>query len=223
VPTLLYGLTLAADPRDASASASADAGGVRTLSCGALTAIVATIAGPPTPSLEAVREHDLVLQRFVDRGATVAAVRFGQLFGDDAACCHEVRALAGRVERLLEEYHDCVEMRVLLRSSDAPPAAQAAPPPDDMGPGRAYLESLRTRGEVAPRVSLAPILGPVVRAERVEFLAAAGGCARGVAFAHLVHRADLAAYRQSLQEVPSLSEARVVGPLPLYAFAEPRQ
>jgi hypothetical protein len=88
-------------------------------------------------------------------------------------------------------------------------------------PGRAYLEALRARGAVAPDLALRAIIGPMVRGERVEGFQSHQGGVRGIAFAHLVHRDDLAAYGDAVRAVPSLVDARVVGPLPLYSFAEP--
>ena len=87
-------------------------------------------------------------------------------------------------------------------------------------PGRAYLEQLRARAALAaervPRISLAAALGPMVRRERVELLPNAAG----VVVSHLVSRDEEAAYRAAVAELPALSEARVVGPLPLYGFSD---
>lgn len=216
MPILLYGLTLPGDPRPDGA---AGVGGVacRVLACGEADAIVATLDAKPAPDLAAIRAHDGALRAFVAAGASVAAVRFGQWFDDEAGCIAELRSRAPRIAALLREHRGCVEMRVLLPVE----APRDAPAPDaTAGPGRAYLEALRAQGGVAPALALRPMLGPMVRGERVEGFAAPEG-ARGVAFAHLVHRDDLAAYRQSLRESPALAGARVVGPLPLYSFAEP--
>ena len=67
-------------------------------------------------------------------------------------------------------------------------------------------------------MSLADALGRVIRAERVEELPKA----RGVVFAHLVTRDELPAYRSAIAALPSLSAAKLVGPLALYSFAEPQ-
>jgi hypothetical protein len=56
----------------------------------------------------------------------------------------------------------------------------------------------------------------VVRDERVEELPRAAG----VAFAHLISREQESDYRASVAAHPSLSDARIVGPLALYAFAQ---
>jgi hypothetical protein len=217
VPTLLYGLTLPDDPRP-SGVAGAGGGECRVLEADAVAAIVETVARAPEADVTAARAHDAVLGQFVKAGATVAAVRFGQAFDDDATCIVEVNAHAARVASLLREHQGCVEMRVLLPVEAAPPSP---PPQKNAGPGRAYLDALRASGQVAPDIALRPIIGPTIRAERVEGFQARAGGVRGIAFAHLVHRDELADYRDALHAVPSLADARVVGPLPLYSFSEP--
>ena len=218
MPILLYGLTLPGDPVPGGL-AGIDGGRCRALECGDVAAIVSTVTAKPATTLDAVRAHDGVLRSCVAAGATVAAVRFGQVFDDDDACIREVGERSATVAALLRDSSGCVEMRVLLPVADTPAAAPAVPPA--VTPGRAYMESLRARGEVAPALALRPMLGPVVRAERVEGFASRRENVRGVAFAHLVHRDRLDEYREAVRSVPSLTEARIVGPLPLYSFAEP--
>lgn len=219
MPTLLYGLTLSADARTLPASVPGIGDDVvRALEAEGLAALVSTVTAKPRPTLAAIRAHDGVLQRVVDAGGTVAAVRFGQVFADDPACVADVRARGARVRALLEAQRGCVEMRVLLPAEEAPPAAS----PDRMpgGPGREYLESLRAARGAGPRITLAPMLGPIVRAERVEAFGT-GKSRGGVAVSHLVHRDDVADYRDAVRALPALEAARVVGPLALYSFAEP--
>lgn len=217
MPTLLYGLTLAGEDSPDAATGVGQAP-VRELVSGGLRAIVSTVPAKPSPTVETIRDHDRVLREYVRAGATVAAVRFGQVFADDAACVAEFPERVSRIETLLREHRGCVEMRVLLPAEEqARPAAPSAP----VGPGRAYLESLRAKGTVSPGLALAPAVGPSIRAERIEGFASPSGDARGVAFAHLVHRDALPAYREALRSLPALAAARVVGPLPLYSFAEP--
>ena len=214
--TYLYGLTLSHSAAVVSGATGIAGAPVRGLSCGALTALVSTVSlDSARPTLDAVRAHDDVLQRSVDAGATVAAVRFGQTFPDDDACRTHVAERAERLTTLLEAARDAVEMRVLVPMSEGP--ARAPSPSTDAGPGRAYLESLRSSGAVAPDLGLRAALGPLVIAERVEGLPQTNG----VAFVHLVKRASLAEYREALALLPVLADARVVGPLALYSFAEP--
>lgn len=219
--TYLYGLILARNaPLVRPGVAGIGGGAMRVAPCGKLDALVSTMdAGPDRGSLDQVRAHDSALQAVVRQGVTVAATRFGQSFTDDDALCRFVRERGDRIVRVLEESDGCVEMRVL-----APGLAPARPadPMDDAseaGPGRAYLERLRAAANPArpPDLFLRPALGPVVRAERVEALPDA----HGVAFAHLVERGREAEYRGAVASLAALQGARIVGPLPLYSFAEP--
>lgn len=218
--TYLYGLVLARN----AALVPADIAGlqgapVRVLTCNALGALVSTLDRPPgRATLDDVRAHDAVLQRAVDAGSTAAAVRFGQSFaGDDETCRHVVER-GERLVSVLGDFDGCVEIRLLLAHAGEP--ADAKPPPEAQagsGPGRAYLEQLRDSREHLQRLALRSALGPVVRAERVEELPRS----RGVVFSHLVHRNELPAYREAVAAIPALAEARMVGPLALYSFAEP--
>lgn len=215
MPVLLYGLTLSADAAPASVR-GIEGTSVRVLDCGALAAIVGDVVAPVTATLPAIREHDAVLQRFVDAGATVSAARFGQLFDDDDACRAAVQRRGESVARVLEEHRGTVEMRVLLPAAPEPLVAAA---PSAAGPGRAYLESLRAREPALTKLALRPMLGQVVHAERVEALGRGSAEARGVAFAHLVLRSNVDRYRVLIRELPALASAQVVGPLALYSFA----
>jgi len=216
----LYGLMLrrAADPWRSKQLEVAGTS-TRLLSCDDLYAIVSDVpaaepqhaGGDARPTLDDVRRHDEVLQAAVATGATVAAARFGQRFGDDAACCADVRAKSERVRRLLEQYDGYVEMRLLTRARETPPPPPAA---SANTPGRAYLE--RVRGEEARLASYGVKESlSLVRAEVVSQLPH-----DAIAIAHLVRATDVTAYRAAVARHPELSDARVVGPLPLYSFTD---
>lgn len=212
--TWLYGLIL---PRNAERVPSGLAGigdtPVRLLSCGPVTAVVGSVEQPARRSqVEAVRAHDRVLRAIAQQSVTVAAVRFGQSFASDDEACDELSARTADVHGL-EQMDGRVEMRLLL-----PHHAVTIPEPslEDAGPGRAYLESLRQH-QPLPGVSLRAALGPLIQRERVERLTVEGG--EAVVFAHLISAADVHRYRAAVTELPALAEARVLGPLPLYAFA----
>ena len=195
---------------------------LRVVACeeGGLGALVSTLdRAPERASLDDVRAHDQALQAVVHHGSTAAAVRFGQTFATDDDVRRHVAERGERIARLLDQYEGCVEMRLLmaLPPEKDPPVASAID--DAMGPGRAYLERLKTTGasERLKGIGLHDALGPVVRAERVEELPAA----RGVAFSHLIQRNDEPAYREAVMALPALATAQVVGPLAFYSFAEP--
>lgn len=217
MPTYLYGLVLTGNtarvPQDV---VGLQGSAVRALACGALGALVSTVERMPArATLDDVKAHDGVLQAVVDSGTTTAAMRFGQSFaGDDEACRHVIEH-AERLVGVLEDYDGCVEIRLLL--AEAPEPAPAKPVASGAGPGRAYLEQLRDAREHIQRLALRGALGPVVRAERVDELPRS----RGVVFSHLVHRDELPAYREAVSAIPALAEAKMVGPLALYSFAEP--
>lgn len=216
--TYLYGLALASSLRKGAPLGTGVAGSaVATMACGELSAIVSEVARAAVrPSLDTINEHDQVLQRLVDEGQTIAAVRFGQTFDDEETCRRNVAERADRLVALLRDQADAVEMRVLMPATE--PAGPTAPQQSGgRGPGRAYLESLRAASEVTGDAGLRVALGPLIRAERVERLPQS----RGTAYVHLVSRTDLSAYRDALAAMPAYSGARVVGPLPFYSFAEP--
>lgn len=195
---------------------------MRVIECDGLGAIVSTVdVAPPRASLDDVRVHDEVLRAAVEGGSTVAAVRFKQSFANDDEACRHVAERGKRIARRLEDYDGCVEMRLLLPISHAVSIEPKEPSPEHgVGPGRAYLETLRAEsagGGHKVDLALADALGPTIRGEHVEELPKS----RGVVFAHLVERDALPAYRDAIAALPSLSGAKLVGPLALYSFAEP--
>lgn len=220
MPTYLYGLLLARNAARVPADIAGIQGApVRVLACNALGALVSTMDRPPgRATLDDVRAHDAVLQSAVDAGSTAAAVRFGQSFaGDDETCRHVVER-AKRLVSVLGDFDGCVEIRLLLANAGEPESAKLPPMAQvGSGPGRAYLEQLRDSRGHLQRLALRSALGPVVRAERVEELPRS----QGVVFSHLVRRDELPAYRAAVAAIPALAEAKMVGPLALYSFAEP--
>lgn len=209
--TYLYGLILGRNAHLIPAHISGiDGAPLRVLPCDGLSALVSAVNSPNSNDLNALRAHDHAMQAVVHHGTTAAAVRFGQTFADDADLRAHLAKRATDLAATLEALDGCVEMRLLMAIPQAAPAETLS-----SSPGRAYLESLRGAKRVAG-LALRAALGPTVRAEVVEDLA--GGS--GVVFAHLIRREDESEYREAVAAQPSLSEARIVGPLPLHAFAE---
>jgi hypothetical protein len=188
---------------------------------GGLGALVSTLErAPQRASLEDIKAHDHALQSVVAHGSTTAAVRFGQTFASDAELRRHVSEHGSRLARVLEQYDGCVEMRLLLAELPPPDSEASKADPIDaigMGPGRAYLESLKQGRTRLSGISLKEALGPTVLAEHVEELAPAPG----VVFSHLIKRPDEPAYREAVAAFPALADFRIVGPLALYSFAEP--
>jgi hypothetical protein len=217
VPTYLYGLLLARNAHLVPAHITGIAGGgVRVLRCDQLAAIVSTLDRAPARAIDDVRAHDHALQSVVNHGATAAAGRFGQTFAGDAEVRSHVIEHGGRIARLLSEWDGCVEMRLLLAAMPERPAAPSRG--DAVGPGRAYLDRIRANRDALDALALRDALGPMIRAERVEQLAND----RGIAYSHLVERSRESEYRAAVGALPALAEGTIVGPLALYAFAEPR-
>ncbi|MEX2153132.1 MAG: GvpL/GvpF family gas vesicle protein [Gemmatimonadaceae bacterium] len=191
---------------------------LRVVECKGLGALVSTLERAPARNLDDVRAHDHALQSVVHHGATAAAVRFGQTFASDDDVRTHVAERGERIARVLQDCDGCVEMRLLL--AHVPNEHQAKLAPDrELGPGRAYLEGLRGSTERLKSLGLHEAFGSVVRAERLEELPKN----RGVVFSHLIRRTDEVEYREAVSSFPALAEARIVGPLALYSFAEPAE
>jgi hypothetical protein len=216
VPTYLYGLLLARNAHLVPAHITGIGGsGVRVLDCAALGAIVSSVDRAPARALEDVRAHDHALQSVVHHGATAAAGRFGQTFPDDRETRSHVIEQAERIARVLGEWDGCVEMRVLIAATQTGEGAR--PSEGSAGPGRAYLERVKADRDALSHLALRDALGSLIRGEKVEQLPNA----RGVAFSHLIERGAERAYRAAIGAMPALAGGTVVGPLALYAFAEP--
>lgn len=214
----LYGLILGRNAGRVPAVTGIAGEPLRVVDCGALGALVATMAhAPARASLGDVRAYDGALRDVVAAGVTVAPTRFGQTFPGDDAVRGEVASRGSRVTEILERHDGCVEMRILLPVNAVPPDQRDAVPLPDT-PGHAYLERLRREhAERRPDVSLRAAFGPLVRGERVERL----GDDAGIAVAHLILASDQGNWRAAVTAMPALATARVAGPLPLYAFVEP--
>jgi len=226
VASYLYGLILDRNAHLIPAHIPGIEGSLlRVLECGELAALVSSVDRVPTgrPSLEHVRAHDHALQAAVHHGATTVAVRFGQSFAADDEVRADVRDRGAELSKVLVGRDGCVEMRVLVALPSESPSAEGREQPSiaDDSPGTAYLTGLkresRASRDIASRWALRAAIGPVVIAERVEALPGA----RGAVFSHLIKRSDESSYREAIGLQPSLSEAKVVGPLALYSFAEP--
>ncbi len=215
--TYLYGLVLTRNAHLIPAHITGVGGqDVRVLDCGALGAIVSALDRPVVRTLDDVRAHDHVLQSIVHHGATAAAGRFGQTFSNEREACENVVEHGARIARVLDDLDGCVEMRVLL-SGAVDREVSRARTEADTGAGRAYLEQLKAERDALDRLRLRDVLGPVIRAEKVEELPRA----RGLAFTHLIDRSKEGAYRQAVATLPALADATLVGPLALYTFSEP--
>lgn len=209
--TYLYGLILSRNAHLVPAHITGIRGAtLSVMPCGEIAALVSGAETADHKDVDAVRAHDHAVQSVVHHGATATAVRFGQTFRDDAELRRHLAERASPIAATLQRLDGHVEMRLLMTLPTAEPVDNTS-----MSPGRAYLESLRASNRVSG-LALRAALGPVVRGEHVEELPRAAG----VAFAHLILRDEEASYREAVASHPSLADARIVGPLALYSFAE---
>lgn len=217
MPTYLYGLVLSRNAGRVPADVTGlDRSPVRVVVCDELAALVSTVdKAPARHDLESIAIHDRAASQVVRHATTVAASRFGQIFGDDTALCVELSS-SQRLRATLERYDGFGEMRITMRQVSAPPTPERAPAAPQDSPGRAYLQSLREKLTPQAPVDLRPILGDLVLEERVERRKDLQ------TIAHLVRFDDAARYRLALRAHPALAGASVTGPHALYAFAEPR-
>jgi hypothetical protein len=230
MPTYLYCLLLretAADSVEAPATGIAGAP-VRILPAGPIEAWVSGLdAGPPSPSVEAVREHDRVVSAALATGRTPLPARFGQVWPSDDACVTALTRRTGELEPLLRGVAGLVEMSVHTLLPGMPPAAQR-PPADRSAPGTAYLHGLRARADrerhlraalEALRKRVAQALGPLARDESAEIRGSDEALALSVSY--LVDRGSEGRFREAVSEVERDSAARLVvaGPRAPYSFA----
>ena len=226
MPTYLYCVLLPAggDVPDPPPTGIAGAP-VRGLRTGALTAWVETVSERVlTPSLDAVRVHDSVIQTALATGSTPLPVRFGQTFESDDDCRASLAEQHQRLIADLERVRDLVEMRLVI-ALRTEAAANA-----DTGlesPGRAYMHRLvRDRSTEqaveslanAVRGRLRAIVFPFVRDEAFVI----GTSPRAVlTVSHLIARGDVASYRSALEGATHGTDVErlvICGPVAPYQF-----
>jgi len=158
--------------------------------------------------------------------------RFGQRFEDDDACVAALQRRAESVSALLDMVSGQVEMTLLVAPStsrmlrDLEPVLPTSASSSPHGPGRSYLESLRSREDSAGQV----------RAGAAEFAKRVGAAVGHfvnratehqpvtrlpmLTLSHLIARATVDEYRTTAQSVPPGAEFRllVIGPRAPYSF-----
>jgi hypothetical protein len=232
MPTYLYCVLTRGDgdePAEGSVRGIADMT-VRALPAGTLEAWVSTIATwTPTPTVDAVKQHDSVVAAALATGRTPLPARFGQSWPSDAACVASILDRTAELEPLLRRVAGLVEMTVCTLLPGMPPAVRApGPATDDASPGRAYLNELRARADrerhlrvalEALRSRLRAALGPLARDEVAEIRGSDKALALAVSY--LVERGGETEFRRAVEEVAHDAAARLVvaGPRAPYSFA----
>jgi hypothetical protein len=186
---------------------------------------------PPPATPENLRSHDRVVRAALDAGVTPVPFRFGQWHADAADLVAGIVARAQHWQQLLQRLAGSAEMGVRLRLAAAPAVdpPPAPSPTNGEGPGRRYLERRsRELHAAAARASahqevlelLAGALSGCVLQTRAEAVPDGAG---HLGLAHLVHRAQVSTYGESLADLrrrrPDL-DLLVTGPWPPYSFAE---
>ncbi len=181
----------------------------------------------PTPSIDAVRRHNDIVEHAMAAGDTPLPLRFGQCFGSLEALDAAFDEREERLSAALAAVAGCAEygIQVLDPARERIPAASAAAP---AGSGREYLRMLAVR-QAAERAidsrgrelaaEIRAQVGAAVEGERIEALQTTHGIVRLV---HLVHHDAGGRYLEGLDVVRArLPELRflVSGPWPPYSFA----
>ena len=192
------------------------------------------------PLIDGVKAHDAVVETALGAGTTPVPARFGQRFNDDMACRAALESRVGPVSNVLTALQGFIEMTLLVTPStrrmlrDLEPALaeeRSGVEPDafehsSIGPGRAYLETLREKGDAMSEMRSA--LSRL--AERIT--TAVGSLVRRSAehqsvtrmpmltLSHLIERSATDAYRAAAAAVPTGAELRVlvIGPRAPYSF-----
>ena len=145
---ILPGETQNALPPDLS---GVDGARVRTLPVDHMVAWVSDVEREVPISVEGVRVHDAVVEAALDTGSTPVPARFGQRFASDAACRDALASRAASLQTVVATVQGFVEMTLILTPStrrmlrELEPVLPELIEGETLGPGKAYLRTLRAR------------------------------------------------------------------------------
>lgn len=207
-------------------------GRVRALPLGDFSVWVSDVDRELPIRIDGVKAHDAVVEAALATGSTPVPARFGQRFDDDEACVAALERHGAFVAQLLAMVHGRVEMTLLVAPStrrmlrDLEPVIPITTPSSERGPGRTYLESLRSKEDstrqvrdgataLAERISSAvePFVQRTATHQAVTRLPM-------LTVSHLIGRVAIDEYRTTAQAVPTGAELRllVIGPRAPYSF-----
>jgi hypothetical protein len=207
--------------------------GIRLVTDGPTSAIVADCGAPATPTARALRAHDAVVRRIARVAPAVLPARFGSEIESDVALQAFLRADEARLQAALRLVHKHEQMTLRLFGPPAPderhersvrsdlPGSRASGVTEAEGAGTRYL-TRRGVARLAPELErLRLLLAPVVVAERIT------RHDRGpllLTAHHLGPRGAAAAYRRIVRRHAASSGCRLAasGPWPPYAFGPER-
>lgn len=205
---------------------------VRALPVDRMVAWVSDVERELPVSVDGVRAHDAVVEAALDTGSTPVPARFGQRFASDEVCRDALANRAAAVEPLVTALQGFVEMTLILTPSTRRMLRELQPVLPDLidgaalGPGKAYLHSLRAR-EAATGAVRSAMDGLAKR-----LIDATAGLVRETrthdqtarlplrTLSQLIARASVPEYQLSLSNVESGAEFRflVIGPRAPYSF-----
>jgi len=205
---------------------------VRALPLGTFSAWVSDVERGMPVHLDGVKAHDSVIEAALATGNTPVPARFGQRFEDDEACMAALQRRAEPVSALLDMVSGQVEMTLLIAPStsrmlrDLEPVLPTSASSSPHGPGRSYLESLRSREDSAGQVRAGAAAFAQRVSEAVEQFVHRTTEHQPVTrlpmltVSHLITRAAVDEYRTMAQSVPPGAEFRllVIGPRAPYSF-----
>jgi hypothetical protein len=190
--------------------------GVRVLVIGRVAAWVATVerAEVHRDARRAAREvveHDRVIAHAVSRGLNAVPATLADAYQSDDAAAADISERTPEIVNAMARTDGSVEMALVV----IPDTPAFAVPADSRGPGRAYMERLRSLPATLTDVAddLDRRVGPLAlaTARRVD--------RDRVGVSHLVRLADVSAYRQAVADVNGRFRLIVDGPRAVYSFA----
>ena len=202
---------------------------VRVTAMGSVAMLVSEHVSRPDASMDAIQQHNNVVAAAM-AAETPVPLRFGQWLENEDAVRAALSTSHEKWAGLLDRFQGRVEfgLRVFdpARAEVDPAAPHHSGTAGSGGSGTAYMAELARRigGPKAAREGVVSALNEALSGleleERVEALRTAHGVA---SVAHLVHRADIDAYRDAVDAVRArLLRLRLLstGPWPPYSFVE---
>jgi gas vesicle protein GvpL/GvpF len=227
-PTYLYCI-VDGDVLPAPGSVGLDGAPVRALPSGGMTVWVSDVASTPPPTVERIREHDVVCAAAVATGGTVIPTRFAHVFEDDASCLAALAQARPKLDAAREALRGAVEMAVILPLRGDAGAAKPVAGGGEGSAGRRYLEG------IAERYRVERVVQTALSASAEALTAALGDLARSarrrvstepvpaLIVSHLVARDAVPEYRARIARLAasgSLGAHVVTGPNAPYSFVD---
>jgi hypothetical protein len=209
---------------------SANGAKVRSVSAGATSAVVAECKGPLSPTVRALRGHDMVVRRIARVAPAVLPVRFGTLVESDRSLVALLDAWSEDLQKALAlvDRHSQMTLRLFALAGPAVPPEQSGPGNKvDEGadraasPGTSYLtRRARAHAMAQSAPELEPLREAFARIVAAERIARHDRGPLILTAYHLIPRGAVTTYRRLLRRHAAALSYRAVlsGPWPPYAF-----